>query len=256
MKLIMFEQEEDIGWLQLNRPEKRNALSLSLLKELKELLQAIAKNESIRVLIVQGNGPVFCSGHDLKELVDDHDESYYQRIFSTCSEVMQFFSKIPQPVIAMVHGAATAAGCQLVASCDLAVASEETVFSTPGVNIGLFCTTPMVPLSRLIGRRRALDMLLTGRFVSADEAKEFGLINKVVPRESLKSEVKKLAETIAAKSSYTVRFGKKAFYDQVDMNEKEAYEYAVNAIIKNCLHDDAEEGIRAQLEKREPEWKE
>lgn len=256
MSLVIFKQKNDIGWLQLNRPEKRNALSLDLLIELRDHLLNIGKNESIRVIIVQGNGPVFCAGHDLKELTGNHDKPYYQKIFSTCSEVMQLFSKLPQPVIAMVQGAATAAGCQLVASCDLAVASEDAVFSTPGVDIGLFCTTPMVPLYRLIGLRRSLDMLLTGRFVSASEAKEFGLVNKVVTAETLKNEVERLARTIASKSRFTVCFGKKAFYDQVDMNEKEAYEYAVNAIIENCLHDDAEEGIRAQLEKRKPEWKE
>jgi enoyl-CoA hydratase/carnithine racemase len=255
MEFVLFEKEAPIGWLILNRPQKRNALSLKLMNEMKNKLRIISKDKQVKVVIVCGKGPSFCSGHDLRELVGNHDESYYHQIFSTCSELMQSFSTIPQPVIAMVRGAATAAGCQLVASCDLAIASEEAVFSTPGVKIGLFCATPMVPLSRVIGRRQALDMLLTGRNVSATEAKEFGLINEIVPDDLLSSEAKKFALSLAKYSSFTVQFGKKAFYDQIDLDEKSAYEMAIKSIVKNCMHFDADEGIRALLEKRTPQWK-
>ena len=255
MELVLFEKEAPIGWLILNRPQKRNALSLKLMNEMQNKLRIIAKDKQVKVVIVCGKGPSFCSGHDLRELVGAHDESYYHQIFSTCSELMQFFSTIPQPVIAMVHGAATAAGCQLVASCDLAVASEDAVFSTPGVKIGLFCATPMVPLSRLIGCRQALDMLLTGRDVDVKEAKVFGLINHIASADSLIEETKKLAFSIARYSSFPVQFGKKAFYDQIDLDEKSAYEMAIKSIVINCMQPDAEEGIRAMLEKRSPQWK-
>jgi len=254
MDLVIFEKEESLGWLILNRPQKRNALSLDLMKEMQNKLRVIAEDKEIKVVIIRGNGPSFCSGHDLRELVGDHDELYYHQIFSTCSRLMQLLSKIPQPVIAMVHGTATAAGCQLVSSCDLVVASEDAVFSTPGVKIGLFCATPMVPLSRVIGRRNALDMLLTGRDVGAEEAKQYGLVNEIVSADSLFDETEKLALSIAKYSRFTVQFGKKAFYDQIDLNEKDAYNLAINAIVENCLHPDADEGIRALLEKRKPVW--
>ena len=255
MSLINFEKQGKLGWLELNRPDTRNALSLDLMNELIEIISKIKNDESLHVLIIYGNGPAFSSGHDLKELAGDHDESYYQHIFLTCSNLMQLLTQIPQPVIAMVHGAATAAGCQLVASCDLAVASEDAVFSTPGVKIGLFCSTPMVPLVRLIGSRRALDMLLTGRFISAHEAKEFGLINSVVSKDKLKDEVERIAHQIAEYSKYTVGFGKKTFYEQRDLDLKSAYEHSIKAITANCMHDDAKEGIIAKIEKREAKWK-
>jgi enoyl-CoA hydratase/carnithine racemase len=255
MGLVLFEKKAPIGWLILNRPQKRNALSLELMREMQKRLQEISEDSEIRVVIIRGHGPSFCSGHDLRELVGDHDASYYHQIFSTCSRLMKLFSKIPQPVIAMVHGTATAAGCQLVSSCDLVVASENAVFSTPGVKIGLFCATPMVPLSRVIGRRNALDMLLTGRDVGAEEAKQYGLVNKIVSSDSLFDETEKLALSIAKYSRFTVQFGKKAFYDQIDLNEKDAYDLSINAIVENCLHPDADEGIRALLEKRKPVWK-
>ena len=255
MEFVLFEKEAPIGWLTLNRPQKRNALSLELMENMLDKLKMIAKDNEVKVVVICGNGPSFCSGHDLRELVGDHEESYYHEIFSTCSELMQSFSTIPQPVIAMVHGAATAAGCQLVASCDLAIASEKAVFSTPGVKIGLFCATPMVALSRVIGRRQALDMLLTGRNVNATEAKEFGLINEIVPDDLLLSETKKFALSLAKYSSFTIQFGKKTFYDQGDLDEKSAYEMAIKSIVKNCMHPDAEEGIRSMLEKRKPQWK-
>lgn len=255
MDNIQFEKEGHIGWLTLNRPQKRNALSLELIQEMKEQIELIAKKEKIRAIIIQGKGPSFCSGHDLKELAGDHDESYYFKIFKTCSDLMQMISHIPQPVIAKVHGAATAAGCQLVASCDLAIASEDAVFATPGVKIGLFCATPMIPLFRLIGPRRALDMLLTGRSVSAKEAKEFGLVNKIVPLGSLDQQARELGAEIANYSRFVVGFGKKTFYQQTDLDVKEAYDYAVNVITQNCMHEDAEEGILARFEKRKPVWK-
>lgn len=254
-EIVFFEKIPPICWITLNRPGQRNALSLDLIKDLKKNLQMISEDDDIRVVIIKGNGPSFCSGHDLNELVGEHDASYYQEIFTTCSELMGLLSLIPQPVIAMVHGAATAAGCQLVASCDLAIAETEAVFAAHGVKIGLFCSTPMVPLTRLIGRRRAFDMLFTGRFVSAMEAKDFGLVNKVVPKDLLESETRKMALEIAQYSKFTVESGKNVFYDTLDLEENDAYDAAIDSIVKNCLHEDAEEGIRAMLEKREPQWK-
>ncbi len=256
MDLIQFEKDAPIGWIFLNRPQSRNALSLQVIKDLIQQLQNIKNDTSIKVIIIGGNGPAFSSGHDLNELSEDHDKTYYHTIFSICSKLMQLISSMPQPVIAMVQGAATAAGCQLAASCDLVIASEEATFSTPGVKIGLFCSTPMVPLSRAIGPHRALDMLLTGRFVSAKEAQEFGLVNRVVPRDQLQHEVSVIAKEIANYSGFTVSFGKKTFYDQIDLDVEDAYEHAVDAIVKNCLHPDAKEGIKARLEKRKPVWKE
>ena len=256
MDSIQFERDTPIGWIVLNHPESRNALSLQVINDLLHVLEEIKDDKSIRVIVIRGNGPSFSSGHDLRELSEDHDKAYFHTIFSTCSKLMQLISSMPQPVIAMVHGAATAAGCQLAASCDLVIASNDATFSTPGVKIGLFCSTPMVPLSRVIGPRRALDMLLSGRFVSAEEAKEFGLVNRVVPIDKLKQEVKTIALEMAEYSRFTVSFGKKSFYDQIDLDVKQAYEYAVNAIVTNCLHPDAKEGIKARLEKRKPVWKE
>lgn len=254
MDCIHYKKEGKICWLTLNQPQKRNALSLKMMQEMKKQLDELSTDESVNVIIINGNGPAFCSGHDLKELDGDHDTSYYRTIFETCSELMQLISKMPQPVIAMVHGVATAAGCQLAASCDLVVASDDAIFSTPGVKIGLFCSTPMVPIYRIVGRRRALDMLLTGRFVTAEEAKEFGLVNRMAPIEELEDEARKLAINISEYSRFTVNFGKKIFYDQVDLDEKTAYEYAVDAIVQNSMHSDAKEGIRARLEKRKPNW--
>lgn len=254
MSFVEFEKESSIGWLILNRPRKRNALSLALMQEMQEKLELIAKDKEIKVVVIRGKGPCFCAGHDLKELLGDHDQSYYHQIFSTCADMMQRISTIPQPVIAMVQGVATAAGCQLVASCDLAIAEEQAVFATPGVKIGLFCCTPMVPLSRVIGPRQALDMLLTGRDVSAKEAKDFGLVNKIVSKDQLAQKTKSWALDIAKFSAFTVQFGKKSFYDQIELDRKKAYEYTVNAIVRNCMHKDAQEGISALFEKREPEW--
>ena len=256
MKCILFEKKDNVGWITLNSPEKRNALSLELMVEMQKHLNLISKDRDIRVVIIRGNGPAFCTGHDINELVgENYDIHHFRKIFSTCSDMMQTLHKIPQLIIAQVHGVAMAAGCQLVAACDLAIADSKTKFSTPGVKIGLFCSTPMVPLSRVIGRRRALEMLFTGRFVSAQEAEKFGLVNKVVAPDKLAEETKNWAIEIAKYSRFTLEFGKKVFYNQIEKDEASAYNYAKEAIAKNCLDEDAQEGMKAFLEKRKPHWK-
>ncbi|MBE9582787.1 MAG: enoyl-CoA hydratase [Proteobacteria bacterium] len=253
-KYLKFDEEEAIGTITLNRPDKRNALSLELLQELSALLTTISQNNDIRVLIIKGEGKVFSAGHDISQLVG-REMIYYKAIFDTCVEVMEKIQRLPQPVIAQVHGVATAAGCQLVAACDLAVAEEDTLFGTPGVKIGLFCTTPGVPLVRAIGRKRALEMLLTGRMISAREAEQYGLINKVVPADQLAAETKTLAEKIAQASPLTVSIGKEAFYTQVNLADLQAYDYAKRVIVTNLFAEDAREGLSAFLKKRKPTWK-
>ena len=256
MKSILFEKKDNVGWITLNSPEKRNALSLELMVEMQKHLNLISKDQDIHVVIIRGNGPTFCTGHDINELVgENYDIHHFRMIFSTCSDMMQTLHKIPQLIIAQVHGVAMAAGCQLVAACDLAIADSKTRFSTPGVKIGLFCSTPMVPLSRIIGRRRVLDMLFTGRFVSAQEAEKFGFINKVVAPDKLAEETDNWAMEIAQYSRFTLEFGKKAFYNQIDKDEASAYNYAKEVIAQNCLSEDAQEGLKAFLEKRKPHWK-
>ncbi len=253
---VLFSREDSIGFIILNRPEKRNALSLEVMNKIIGYLKLLKDDQETKVVILKGNGPVFSAGHDLKEMMQDGADIHnYREIFQVCSEMMLMLHKIPQPVIAQVHGVATAAGCQLVAACDLAIAESNTRFATPGVKIGLFCTTPMVPLVRIIGRRRAMEMLMTGRFVSAREALEWGLVNKVVEQEQLEEEVLNLAKEIASYSRFTLGLGKKAFYDQVDLPETSAYGYAQEVIAMNCTCYDAKEGINAFLEKREPRWK-
>ncbi len=256
MKSILFEQKGYVGFLTLNRPEQRNALSLQLIDEMQKQLNLIAKDRKLRVIVIKGSGSAFCAGHNMNELQGENYESnHFRRIFSKCTDMMLTLHKLPQVVIAQVHGVAMAAGCQLVAACDLAIADSKTKFSTPGVKIGLFCSTPMVPLSRVIGRRRVMDMLFTGRLVSAQEAKEFGLLNKVVEPEKLEEETGKMANDIAKYSLYTLELGKKTFYYQVDKEETDAYNQAKLAIVKNCLDYDAQEGMKAFLEKRKPKWK-
>lgn len=256
MESVLFEKKGSVGWFILNRPKQRNALSLELMNKMQKQLNLLAKNREIKVFVIKGNGPSFCAGHDMDELVGkNYDINHFRKIFSNCSEMMQTLHKIPQPVIAQVHGVAMAAGCQLVAACDLAIADSKTKFSTPGVKIGLFCSTPMVPLTRVIGRRRALDMLFTGRFITAQEAEQFGLLNKVVEPNKLEEETEKWAKEIAQFSLYTLGFGKNAFYKQIDMDEVSAYDYAKEAIAQNCLDEDAQEGMKAFLEKRKPKWK-
>ncbi len=254
-KYLLWNQRDDVGVVSLNRPEKRNALSLDLMLEMMELLDKVAVDESIKVLIIKGEGPVFSAGHDLSEMVGENADIHtFRRLFKVCSDMMWKIHNIPQPVIAQVHGIATAAGCQLVAACDLAVAEEGTKFSTPGVRIGLFCTTPMVPLVRAIGRKRAMEMLMTGRFVTAQEALSWGLVNKVVNIKDLEDETFKWAKEIASYSRFTLGLGKKAFYDQIDLDEYSAYRYAQEVIAMNCMAMDAQEGIKAFLEKRQPRW--
>jgi enoyl-CoA hydratase/carnithine racemase len=246
--------EGPVGIVTLNRPEKRNALSLELLRELSSLLTTISSSDDVRVVIIKGEGKVFCAGHDISQLVN-HEVAFYNAIFDTCVDVMEKVQRLPQPVIAQVQGVATAAGCQLVAACDLAVAEEGARFGTPGVKIGLFCTTPAVPLVRAIGRKRALDMLFTGRMISAHEAEQYGLINKVVTADQLPTETMALAETIAEASPLTLSIGKNAFYTQVNLSDAQAYDYAKQAIVNNLLAEDAREGLSAFLEKRKPTWK-
>ncbi|MBM4333957.1 MAG: enoyl-CoA hydratase [Deltaproteobacteria bacterium] len=251
---IQFKVEEGIGFITLNRPEKRNALSLNLMLEMINLLKSIKKNAEIKVLIIRGEGPVFSSGHDLSEMLEG-DVVSYRFIFDTCTQMMQAIRDLPQPVIAQVQGMATAAGCQLVATCDLAVASPEARFATPGVRIGLFCHTPQVPLSRAVGRKRAMEMLLTGRPVTAEEALSYGLINKVVPADRLAEETLSLAKHIAQASPLTLALGKKSFYSQIEAEEARAYDYAQEIMSLNAMTGDAREGISAFLKKRTPQWK-
>jgi enoyl-CoA hydratase/carnithine racemase len=256
MEPVLFEKDGPVAWLTLNRPESRNALSVDVMNDMLDKLSHIGRNPDIRVVVIRGKGPAFCAGHNLKDMVGpDLDIRHFYEMFSVCARMMQTLHELPQPVIAQVHGIATAAGCQLVAACDLAVTEAGAQFATPGVKIGLFCTTPAVPLVRVIGRRRAMEMLLTGRFISAEQAEQFGLVNQVVPLEALSQRTRELAMEMAQYSRQTLSFGKKTFYRQVDLNEKSAYEYATYAIAMNCLDEDAQEGIRAFLEKRAPVWK-
>jgi enoyl-CoA hydratase/carnithine racemase len=245
--------EGQLGIITLNRPERRNALSLELMVELISSLDEFAAEPGVRAIILAASGKVFSSGHDLSEMVG-RTVSDYRRLFDVCTELMAKIQSIPQPVIAQVQGVATAAGCQLVATCDLAIASDQAAFATPGVKIGLFCTTPMVALSRAVGRKRAMEMLLTGKLVDAATAAEWGLINRVVPAVELESATRELACGIAASSSFTVALGKQAYYAQIDLDQPKAYAYAKEVMTLNSLAHDAQEGISAFLEKRVACW--
>ena len=245
--------------LTLNDTKKRNALSEEMMAKVKSSLSDAADNKSIRVIIIAGNGPAFCSGHDLKQMTagrdnDDQGLAYFKKVFASCSELMQMIVEHPKPIIAEVSGVAAAAGCQLVACCDLAVAGKSARFITPGVNIGLFCSTPMVALSRNVSNKAAMEMLLTGEMVSADKAEHIGLINRVTDDADLKQETTALAELIASKSSLTLKIGKEAFYKQKDMPLSEAYDFASKVMVDNMLEHDAKEGIGSFLEKRKPKW--
>jgi enoyl-CoA hydratase/carnithine racemase len=242
------------AWLTMNRPSARNALSVGLMEALVAELDAIASDTAVKVVVISGAGPAFCAGHDLRELRSQPLRPFYEATFQLCSRLMTRIVRLPKPVIARVHGVATAAGCQLVASCDLAVAAETARFATPGVNIGLFCSTPMVALSRAVGRKAAMEMLLTGDLISARRAYELGLINRVVPETELDASVTALAQQIVAKSPLTLAIGKEAFYRQADMNLDDAYAYASDVMTRNMLARDAAEGIDAFLGKREPHW--
>ena len=251
---LLRRDEVGIAWLTLNRPAQRNALSIGLLAALQLELDRIAKQAATKVVVIAGAGPAFCAGHDLRELRNDPSRSFYERVFHDCSRLMQTIVALPKPVIARVHGIATAAGCQLVATCDLAVAAETARLATPGVNIGLFCSTPMVALTRAVGRKPAMEMLLTGDLVDAARARELGLVNRVVPEAKLDTEVTILARQIAGKSALTVKIGKEAFYRQAELPLADAYAYASEVMTRNMLARDAEEGIDAFLEKRPPRW--
>jgi enoyl-CoA hydratase/carnithine racemase len=248
-----------IATLTLNRPEARNSLSLAMLDALHDAIKRLSEDTRIKVVILSANGPVFCAGHDLKELTaarsqPDRGRAFFDKTMTKCSQVMQAIIACPKPVIASVQGTATAAGCQLVATCDLAVAAEEASFATPGVHIGLFCSTPMVALSRNVPRKKAMQMLLTGEMVSAQQAVEWGLLNQAVPLSELKPATIKMAELIASKPASTVKIGKEAFYKQAEMGLADAYNYAASVMTQNMLERDAEEGIGAFIEKRRPNW--
>jgi len=246
---LLVETQPPAARITLNRPEKRNALSLQLMLELIAALEEIGERRDVRAIVVAGAGPVFSSGHDLGEMVG-RDLAYYQRLFDVCTELMEAIHRVPQPVIARVHGIATAAGCQLVAACDLAVAADEARFATPGVKIGLFCSTPMVPLSRAIGRKRSLELLLTGDPIDAETALGWGLVNRVVPEDSLDAAVDELVAAIARSSPLVVGIGKEAFWAQVELDEHRAYDLTKSVMTANALAGDAQEGICAFLEKR------
>jgi len=252
--LLLETREGGVLRLTMNRPQARNALSMALMAAMTEALGRAAEDRQTRVAVIAGAGPVFCAGHDLRELRTDPRRATYEQIFAQCSELMLAIVRLPKPVIAEVQGVATAAGCQLVASCDLAVAAKEARFATPGVNIGLFCSTPMVALSRAVGRKPAMEMLLTGELVDAARAREIGLVNRVVPSGELRAAVDALARGIAAKSAFTVAIGKEAFYCQAELDLAAAYRYAAEVMTTNMLAADAGEGIDAFLAKRAPQW--
>jgi enoyl-CoA hydratase/carnithine racemase len=256
--LVLASRDGHMLKLTLNRPGARNALSEALMAALQNALDAAAADDS-RVIVLAAEGPAFCSGHDLKEMTAqraaaDGGRAAFAAIFAQCSRLMQTVVRHPKPIIAQVQGIATAAGCQLVASCDLAVASANARFATPGVNIGLFCSTPMVALSRNVSRKHAMEMLLTGEMIAAEDARRIGLVNRVVTHDTLEAETMALARLIASKPRATVKIGKKAFYRQIEMPLIEAYDYASKVMTENMLHAEANEGICAFLEKRDPKW--
>lgn len=254
MNNVLLEINDSIAVLTLNRPERRNALSLDLMREMLSHLQTIGANCEVKAVILKAAGTVFCSGHDLGEMTG-RTLGEYQEIFDVCTQMMERIQALPQPVIAEVQGVATAAGCQLVCTCDLAIASDHAGFATPGVRIGLFCTTPMVALTRSVGRKRAMEMLLTGRMISASQAADWGIVNRAVAAQDLANETMMLAREIAAASSLVVDLGKNAFYRQIEIGQQKAYETAKDIMSMNALAGDAQEGISAFLEKRKPCWK-
>ena len=250
---ILLERDNGLAYLVLNRPDKINALSRETIGEMILALEELRHDSGSRVIIIRGEGRHFCAGHDLEELVNEGTAAY-RFIFDQCSRMMKLLHEVPQPVIAQVHGIATAAGCQLVAACDLAVAADDASFGTPGSKLGLFCSTPAVPLVRAVGRKRALEMLFTARMVPAVEAADWGLVNRVVPRDELEAQVRELAESIAQASPLTLDVGKQSFYAQVDLSEIEAYGQAQSVMAMGLTTEDAHEGITAFLEKRKPTW--
>jgi enoyl-CoA hydratase/carnithine racemase len=257
--LLLREDAEGVAILTLNRPQARNSLSEGLIAALTDTLAAIAADKSVRVVVIAANGSAFSAGHDMKEMTArrsdaDRGRAYFKQLMDACATMMQAVVRLPKPVIACVQGPASAAGCQLVASCDLAVASSAAKFATPGVNIGLFCSTPMVALSRNVPRKHAMEMLLTGDLISAEEAQRIGLVNRVVAPGTEREAAIALARQIASKSALTVKIGKEAFYRQLEMSLADAYRYAADVMVENMLARDAEEGIGAFIEKRTPSW--
>ncbi|MBI1346111.1 enoyl-CoA hydratase [bacterium] len=251
---LLLDRQDGVCRLTLNRPERRNALSEDLLDDLSQALDEIGQSRDIRCVVLAANGPVFCSGHDLSEM-PNRSPAEYQTLFDRCSRVMLKFRQIPQPVIARVHALATAAGCQLVAACDLAVAVAEARFATPGVKIGLFCTTPMVPLIRSIPAKVAMEMLVTGQPISAQRAYEIGLVNRVVPADQLDACIAEFTTAITSSSPLVMQLGKQAFYHEQPLSEAAAYQHAVQVMTTNATARDAQEGITAFLQKRPPQWR-
>ena len=251
---LLRQDRDGIATLTLNRPAQRNALSRTLIAELHDALNRIADDKSVRVVVLAAEGPAFCSGHDLKELRANTEPAFYEAVFGACGAMMLAIVRLPQPVIARVHAMATAAGCQLVASCDLAIAADGARFATPGVNIGLFCSTPMVPISRNLPRKHVMEMLLTGEAIDAATAARLGLVNRAVPADQLDAEVARTAGLILAKSPLTLKIGKEAFYRQLEMSQADAYAYASAVMARNMATRDAAEGIDAFLAKRPPTW--
>jgi enoyl-CoA hydratase/carnithine racemase len=252
--VLLRDTSDGVATLTLNRPGQRNALSMALMGELNAALADIADDNDVEVVIIRGNGPAFCAGHDLKEMRADNREEAHQQTFRECVKLMTGIVKLPKPVIARVHGIATAAGCQLVATCDLAIAADDTRFATPGVNIGVFCSTPMVALSRNVGRKHAMEMLLTGEMIDASTAERFGLINRAVAADELDDAVDELAARVRSRSSVALRYGKEAFYKQLEYGLEEAYEYTAAIMVSNLMTRDGGEGIDAFIEKRQPTW--
>lgn len=252
--ILLRADDSGVATLTLNRPAARNALSKRLMEALQIELNAIADDPSTRVVVIAANSPAFCSGHDLREVRATPTKEAYEALFKQCSALMLSITRLPQPVIARVHATATAAGCQLVATCDLAIAAESACFATPGVNIGLFCSTPMVAVSRSLGRKQVMEMLLTGEMIDAEAAVTGGLINKAVPDTELDETIATYCRQIVSKSALTLKIGKEAFYRQLEMPLEDAYTYASEAMVTNMLARDAEEGIDAFLEKRTPQW--
>jgi enoyl-CoA hydratase/carnithine racemase len=254
-QLVLREDRAETAWLTMNRPSAYNALSSELIAALQNTLDDIAEDPSIKVVVIRGAGKGFSAGHDMKQMQAHRSEAYFKTVFTSCSRMMLSIIKLPQPVIACVHGIATAAGLQLVATCDLAIAEGNTRFSTPGVNIGLFCSTPMVAISRKVQRKKMLEMLLTGEMLDATTALEQGLINRVVPAHQLEAAVAEMAAKIVSKSPLVVKMGKEAFYRQLEMPLADAYTYTSEVMTQNMLVQDATEGMTAFMEKRAPVWK-
>ena len=259
MTLLERNDKNAVAHLRMNAPENLNALSEAMLKALQNEFDSLAQDRSIRAVILSGAGKAFCAGHDLKEMTvgrqsEDGGKAYFKSLFDICAKMMSSIQKLPQPVIAKVHGIATAAGCQLVSSCDLAVAEDGARFGVNGVNIGLFCSTPMVALSRNIPRKKAFEMLTTGQFINAETAREYGLINRVTRPEDLDFVTEELANTISSKLAAAVKIGKEAFYKQLEMSLEDAYAYTGDVMVENMLYRDTQEGISAFIQKRDPTW--